>query len=106
MGIRILIVEDDPSIADFIVRGLREDGYAVVHAAGGREGRHRLSTESWDVVLLDWWLPDIDGVTLLRNCAKRWQHTGLVVDGQRRRFRSSSWLGRGRGRLFVQALCI
>ena len=71
MGIRILIVEDDPSIADFIVRGLREDGYAVVHAAGGREGRHRLSTESWDVVLLDWWLPDIDGVTLLRELREK-----------------------------------
>jgi len=66
MGIRILVIEDDAAIADFLTRGLREEGFNVVHAPDGHNGRFRLKNETWDVVLLDWWLPGVDGVTLLR----------------------------------------
>ena len=66
MGIRILVIEDDTAIADFLLRGLREEGFNVVHAADGHEGQFRLKSEIWEVVLLDWWLPGVDGVTLLR----------------------------------------
>jgi two-component system copper resistance phosphate regulon response regulator CusR len=65
MGFRILLVEDETEIADFIVRGLREEGMTVEHAADGHDGWHRLSRESWDVILLDWWLPGIEGLPLL-----------------------------------------
>ncbi len=66
MGIRILVVEDEAEIADFITRGLREEGYVVEHAADGIDGGHRLNKESWDLILLDWWLPGPDGLNLLR----------------------------------------
>src|SRR6266446_1330372 len=66
MGIRILVVEDEPPIADFIARGLREEGFTVEHAADGDTARHALRTGSWDVVLLDRLLPGVDGLTLLR----------------------------------------
>jgi two-component system, OmpR family, copper resistance phosphate regulon response regulator CusR len=66
MGIRILVIEDDAAIADFLLRGLREEGFSVVHAADGHTGRFRLKSEVWDAVLLDWWLPGVDGVTLLK----------------------------------------
>jgi two-component system copper resistance phosphate regulon response regulator CusR len=72
MGVRILVIEDEPQIADFIVRGLREEGFAVEHAADGVDGWHQLGSGSWDVVLLDWWLPGYDGLELL----KRYRHTG------------------------------
>jgi two-component system, OmpR family, copper resistance phosphate regulon response regulator CusR len=72
MGIRVLLVEDETAIADFVLRGLREEGYTVEHAAEGHTGWHRLATESWDVVLLDWWLPGLDGLTLLQ----RFRQTG------------------------------
>lgn len=65
MGVRILVVEDEAEIADFLVRGLREEGFTVEHAADGHEGWGRLSGGAWDVVLLDWWLPGLDGLTLL-----------------------------------------
>lgn len=65
MGIRILVVEDEAEIADFVVRGLREEGLTVEHAPDGHDGWHRLSTESWDVILLDWWLPGVEGFQLL-----------------------------------------
>lgn len=65
MGIRVLVIEDEAEIADFLVRGLREEGFTVEHAADGHDGWSRLSTGAWDVVLLDWWLPGLDGLTLL-----------------------------------------
>lgn len=66
MGNRILVVEDEAEIADFVVRGLREEGFTVEHAADGPGGWHRMSSETWDVIVLDWWLPGIEGLTLLR----------------------------------------
>ena len=42
MGVRMLLVEDDYGIADFVVRGLREKGYTVERAADGEAGRQKL----------------------------------------------------------------
>ena len=66
MSLRILVVEDDPAIADFLVRGLHEEGYSVAHAADGDHAQRRLNDETWDVILLDCWLPKLDGITVLR----------------------------------------
>lgn len=66
MGIRILVIEDEDPIADFLVRGLREESFTVERAADGQDGWHAMQTRSWDIILLDWWLPAIDGLTLLR----------------------------------------
>ena len=66
MGIRILLIEDEHAIGDFVVRGLREEGFTVEWATDGDSGRHQLKTGTWDVVLLDWWLPGRDGITLLK----------------------------------------
>ncbi len=66
MSLRILVVEDEPEIADFVVRGLREEGFAVEHAADGDDASHALGGSEWDVVVLDWWLPGRDGMDLLR----------------------------------------
>ena len=66
MGIRVLLIEDDAEISDFIVRGLREEGYTVELATDGGDGWHALTHGSWDVVILDWWLPGEDGLRLLR----------------------------------------
>jgi two-component system copper resistance phosphate regulon response regulator CusR len=66
MGIRVLLIEDEDEIADFLLRGLREEGLSVERAADGEEGWHHLKTGTWDLVLLDWWLPGTDGLSLLR----------------------------------------
>ncbi len=78
MGIRILIIEDEDSIADFLVRGLREEGYTVERAADGEEGWHYLKSGSWDVVVLDWWLPGSDGLSLLQRFRQRGQDTPVL----------------------------
>src|SRR5262245_17685833 len=61
---RILVVEDEDELADFLVRGLGEEGFVVERAADGRDGLARLVGESWDLVLLDWRLPGVDGLSL------------------------------------------
>jgi two-component system copper resistance phosphate regulon response regulator CusR len=67
MGIRILVVEDEDEIADFLVRGLREEGFTVEHAHDGESAEHWLKVADWDLVLLDRSLPDLDGLTVLRH---------------------------------------
>jgi two-component system copper resistance phosphate regulon response regulator CusR len=66
MGIRILVIEDEAAIADFVIRGLREEGFTVEHAADGESAWHLMQHGPWDLVLLDWWLPGQDGLALLR----------------------------------------
>ena len=78
MGIRILVIEDEAPIADFLVRGLREEGFTVEHAADGDAGWHALSTGSWDLVLLDWWLPGADGLSLLRRFRQAGRDTPVL----------------------------
>jgi two-component system copper resistance phosphate regulon response regulator CusR len=66
MAIRLLVIEDDAEIADFISRGLREEGFLVEVAADGLSGWQFLKSAVWDVVVLDWWLPGQDGLTVLQ----------------------------------------
>jgi two-component system copper resistance phosphate regulon response regulator CusR len=65
MSIKVLLVEDERHLADFITRGLREEGYIVESAADGVAGWQALRDHLWDVVILDWGLPGTDGLTLL-----------------------------------------
>lgn len=66
MSIRVLIVEDEPAIADFVVRGLREEGLNVECATDGHSALQRLRSERWDLVCLDWWIPGCDGLQVLK----------------------------------------
>jgi DNA-binding response OmpR family regulator len=78
MSNRILVLEDEARIADFLVRGLSEEGYVVERAADGGEGWRRLQSETWDLVLLDWWLPVEDGIQLLRRFRQRNRTTPVL----------------------------
>jgi two-component system copper resistance phosphate regulon response regulator CusR len=78
MGIRVLVIEDEADLADFIVRGLREEGFTVERAKDGDDGWHALQTQTWDVVLLDWWLPGPDGLTLLKRFRQAGQTTPVL----------------------------
>ena len=62
---RILVVEDEPAIAEFVERGLRAAGYAVDSAADGDEGQSRALTGQYDLVVLDVMLPGRDGLDVL-----------------------------------------
>lgn len=63
---RILLVEDEEKLARFLVRGLREEGHQVDHATEGADARRRITTLGYDVIVLDWMLPDDDGIAIVR----------------------------------------
>jgi two-component system, OmpR family, response regulator len=62
----ILLIEDDTEAATFLVRGLRESGYAVDHAGDGREGLFRATEGVYDLVVTDRMLPSVDGLTIIQ----------------------------------------
>ena len=62
---RLLVVEDDTEIADFICRGLREAGHVVDHAANGRDGLFMATGEGYDAIVLDRLMPQMDGLSML-----------------------------------------
>ena len=78
MGIRILLIEDEQTIADYLVRGLREEGFTVERAADGDEGWRYLHGQTWDVVLLDWSLPGADGLHVLKRFRESNQTTPVL----------------------------
>jgi len=62
----ILVVDDEPGIRDLLQEILEEEGYEVRLAANGEEARAALQVKAPDMVLLDIWMPDVDGLTLLK----------------------------------------
>ena len=63
---RILVVEDDANVAGFVAKGLREAGHVVDLADNGKDGLFLATTESYDALVLDRMLPQIDGLAVLR----------------------------------------
>ena len=72
---RILVVEDEASLARQLTSSIAEAGYAVDHAADGARADFLAQTEQYDAMVLDLGLPKVDGLTLLRN----WRDAGLVT---------------------------
>jgi len=69
---QVLVVDDEPDIRGLVREILEDEGYAVVEAENGATAREALAEQSPDLVLLDIWMPDQDGVSLL----KEWRDQG------------------------------
>jgi two-component system OmpR family response regulator len=72
---RVLVVEDEPTLAKQLRNALEGAGYAVDSAADGEDGHYLGSTENYDAVILDLGLPEVDGLTVL----DRWRKEGRVT---------------------------
>ena len=66
----ILIVDDEPAICDMLRMVLEKTGYQCLEAANGQQARATVIDEKPDLILLDWMLPDINGVTLVHRLKK------------------------------------
>src|SRR5574342_678009 len=68
---RILVIEDEKRIADFVARGLESAGYQVDSAGDGATGLEMLHATDYDLVILDLMLPDMDGLKVLEKIRNR-----------------------------------
>lgn len=76
---KLLVIEDDPGVAGFVVSGLRESGHTVDHAADGKEGLYLATTGDYDILIIDRMLPGIDGLTIVRTLRASDNNTPVLV---------------------------
>ncbi|MCP4114972.1 MAG: response regulator transcription factor [Desulfobacteraceae bacterium] len=76
---RILLVEDDVKIADFVVKGLTAAGFVVDHAANGSDGLHMALVEETDLMVVDIMLPGLDGLSLIKRLRSEKVNTPVIV---------------------------
>jgi DNA-binding response OmpR family regulator len=79
MTVRVLVVEDDPLLAESLVRLLQQHDYRVDHARRGQDADTLLQRHRYDLLLLDIGLPDIDGFEVLRRLRARSDATPVLV---------------------------
>jgi two-component system OmpR family response regulator len=82
--VRALVVEDDAAIAEFVVRGLKEAGFAVDHAADGEAGLKAAVEAPYDVAIVDLMLPRRDGLSLIEELRRRAVMTPVLILSARR----------------------
>jgi two-component system, OmpR family, response regulator len=77
---KILVVEDNERVTQFISKGLREQGHVVDHAATGRDGLFLASSEKYDVIIMDRMLPgDIDGLAIVEALRATGSKTPILI---------------------------
>jgi two-component system response regulator MprA len=76
---RLLIVDDDPELRHFLRTELEIEGYSCAEAATGKQALGQIRAESWDLLLLDWTLPDFSGVEICRRLRSSDDHTPVLM---------------------------
>ena len=80
---RILVIEDDPTVGQYVKRGLEEHRWAVDLTTDGEEGERRASSEAYDLIVLDMRLPGKSGIEVLHSLrAKGFERPVLVLTAQ------------------------
>jgi DNA-binding response OmpR family regulator len=77
--VRLLLIEDDEEAAHFVLKGLRESGYTVDHAADGRDGLFRATETDYDVIITDRMLPHLDGLAIVQLLRQQGRTTPVLV---------------------------
>jgi len=76
---KILLVEDDEKIAGLVKKTLRLEGYRVDWAVDGEEGLYLAESNNYDVMIIDWMLPKMDGLTLLKRIREKKNTPALML---------------------------
>ena len=81
---RILLIEDDSSVAEFIVRGFKEAGHSIDHADNGKDGLFMSTTETYDALIVDRMLPGVDGLSIIRTLRASDNNTPVLISKRSR----------------------
>jgi two-component system OmpR family response regulator len=76
---KILLIEDDSGVSDFIVRGFQEAGHNIDHSDNGKDGLFMATTETYDVLVIDRMLPGVDGLSIIRTLRASDDSTPVLV---------------------------
>ena len=76
---RILVVEDDNKIASFLVKGLKQSGYAVDRCADGEEALVLAETTNYDAAIIDVMLPKLDGLSVIQRLRGQKIQTPVII---------------------------
>jgi len=77
--VRVLVVEDDPKIASFVAKGLKQAGFAVDQAADGEQGLSYAQAAPYDAAIVDIMLPRLDGLALIERLRKQGIRTPVLI---------------------------
>jgi len=77
-GARVLVVDDEASVVDVVATALRYEGYSVVGASNGQQTLSAVQSFEPDLVILDWTLPDIDGIEISRLLLDQARRTAIL----------------------------
>jgi two-component system OmpR family response regulator len=76
---KILIVEDDAQVSEYIRKGLKEESHTVDVAANGKDGLFLATTETYDAIIMDRMLPQLDGLTILKTIRSAGNMTPVLI---------------------------
>jgi two-component system OmpR family response regulator len=76
---RVLVVEDDSQVAAYLVKGLKEQGHNVDHAADGKNGLFLATSEDYDVMIIDRMLPELDGLVIVKSVRAAGKTTPMLI---------------------------
>ncbi len=76
---KLLLIEDDKESAKYLMKGLREQGYVVDHAANGKDGLFLATTEKYDALVVDRMVPEVDGLTIIKALRASGNETPALV---------------------------
>jgi DNA-binding response OmpR family regulator len=76
---KALVLEDDPKIARFVIQILREEGYAVDQCATGTDALRVAELGGYELIVLDWVVPDVDGLSVCRELRRRGVVTPILM---------------------------
>ncbi len=79
MGSKILVVDDEPTNIDIVVQELTDRGYAIETATDGRAGLRKAEASRPDLILLDYMMPTMNGLEVLKELRKRGNDTPVVM---------------------------
>jgi len=76
---RVLLIEDDITIASFIQKGLCNEGFQVVHTADGKSGYELAQSNPFEIAIVDIMLPQLDGLSIIKQLREKNNHLPILV---------------------------